>query len=105
MSAKSQIAASNGLPLAGTVLITVNDPDKPTVTPIARRFHEMGFEILATSGTEQVKPGSGLQSAEQPSPSMLLPSSQASPSTMPSPHFELQPVPAPSPEHEGSYWQ
>src|SRR5215467_12201733 len=49
--AKSQIAASNGLPLGGAVLITVNEPDKPTVTPIARRFHEMGFEILATSGT------------------------------------------------------
>ena len=26
------------------MLITVIDSDKPTVTPIARRFHEMGFE-------------------------------------------------------------
>jgi len=33
------------------VLITVVDSDKPTVTPIARRFHEMGFDIVATSGT------------------------------------------------------
>jgi carbamoyl-phosphate synthase large subunit len=33
------------------VLITVVDSDKPTVTPIARRFHEMGFKILATAGT------------------------------------------------------
>jgi carbamoyl-phosphate synthase large subunit len=49
--AKSQLAAQNGLPLEGTVLVTVNDPDKPTVTPIARRFHEMGFRVLATSGT------------------------------------------------------
>jgi carbamoyl-phosphate synthase large subunit len=49
--AKSQLAAQNGLPLSGTVLITVNDPDKPTVTPIARRFHEMGFQLLATAGT------------------------------------------------------
>jgi carbamoyl-phosphate synthase large subunit len=49
--AKSQLAASNGLPLEGTVLITVNDSDKPTVTPIARRFHEMGFTVFATSGT------------------------------------------------------
>ncbi|HEY9227472.1 MAG TPA: carbamoyl phosphate synthase large subunit, partial [Gemmatimonadaceae bacterium] len=49
--AKSQLAASNGLPLEGGVLITVVDSDKPTVTPIARRFHEMGFKILATSGT------------------------------------------------------
>jgi carbamoyl-phosphate synthase large subunit len=49
--AKSQLAASNGLPLQGAVLITVVDSDKPTVTPIARRFHEMGFEVLATAGT------------------------------------------------------
>jgi carbamoyl-phosphate synthase large subunit len=49
--AKSQLAASNGLPVEGTVLITVIDADKPTVTPIARRFHEMGFDSDATSGT------------------------------------------------------
>ncbi|HEY4133553.1 MAG TPA: ATP-grasp domain-containing protein, partial [Gemmatimonadaceae bacterium] len=49
--AKAQLAASNGLPLDGVVLITVIDSDKPTVTPIARRFHEMGFEIMATAGT------------------------------------------------------
>jgi len=58
--AKSQIAASNGLPLSGTVLITVNDSDKPTVTPIARRFHEMGFKILATLGTARYLRGRGV---------------------------------------------
>jgi carbamoyl-phosphate synthase large subunit len=31
--------------------VTVNDHDKPTVTPIARRFHELGFRIFATQGT------------------------------------------------------
>jgi carbamoyl-phosphate synthase large subunit len=49
--AKSQLAAANGLPLEGSVLITVVDSDKATVTPIARRFHEMGFKISATAGT------------------------------------------------------
>jgi carbamoyl-phosphate synthase large subunit len=49
--AKAQLAASNGLPLEGSILITVNDPDKATVTPIARRFQEMGFKVLATTGT------------------------------------------------------
>jgi carbamoyl-phosphate synthase large subunit len=49
--AKAQLAASNELPLDGAVLITVNDPDKATVTPIARRFQEMGFDIIATAGT------------------------------------------------------
>src|SRR4051812_11466765 len=60
--AKAQQAASNALPLEGAVLITVNDPDKPTVTPIARRFHEMGFEIVATSGTSRYLRGRGVPS-------------------------------------------
>jgi carbamoyl-phosphate synthase large subunit len=51
--AKAQIGAEGGLPLEGAVFVTVNDSDKPTVLPIARRFHEMGFRILATEGTQQ----------------------------------------------------
>src|SRR5687767_1040141 len=49
--AKAQMAADNTLPTTGAILITVNDPDKPTATPIARRIHAMGFRILATPGT------------------------------------------------------
>jgi carbamoyl-phosphate synthase large subunit len=49
--AKAQIAAGNPLPLSGRIVVTVHDQDKPNVTPIVRRFHEMGFEIWATSGT------------------------------------------------------
>jgi carbamoyl-phosphate synthase large subunit len=49
--AKAQMGADNTLPTSGAILITVNDPDKPTVTPIARRIHAMGFRILATPGT------------------------------------------------------
>jgi len=39
--AKAQIAADGSLPLAGGIFVTVNDSDKPTVLPIARRFHEL----------------------------------------------------------------
>ncbi len=49
--AKAQIAAGNGLPMSGTVFITVNDRDKPNVLPVARRFHAMGFSLVATEGT------------------------------------------------------
>jgi carbamoyl-phosphate synthase large subunit len=49
--AKSQLAASNGLPTGGTVMITVTDTDKANVTPIARRLHAMGFSVVATDGT------------------------------------------------------
>jgi carbamoyl-phosphate synthase large subunit len=49
--AKAYAAAGMELPLEGSVIITVNDHDKPTMTPIARRLHDMGFKILATEGT------------------------------------------------------
>ncbi len=49
--AKAQLAADNELPLGGAIFITVNDGDKPTVIPLARRFHEMGFALYATDGT------------------------------------------------------
>src|SRR5207237_10665239 len=51
--AKAQIAADGSLPLEGGILVTVNDSDKPTVVPIVRGFHEMGFRIVATEGTEE----------------------------------------------------
>ena len=50
--AKAQTSAGNHLPEGGgTLIITVNDSDKPTMTPIARRFHDLGFRVLATAGT------------------------------------------------------
>ncbi len=49
--AKAELAAGNGLPLEGTVFVTVNDRDKPNAVAITRRFHDMGFKIVATRGT------------------------------------------------------
>ena len=49
--AKAEISAGMPLPTEGAVCVTVNDLDKATVTPIVRRFHDMGFRILATEGT------------------------------------------------------
>ncbi|HTS89436.1 MAG TPA: carbamoyl-phosphate synthase large subunit [Gemmatimonadales bacterium] len=49
--AKAQHAADGALPMEGGVFITVNDHDKVTVVPIARRLHELGFTIFATDGT------------------------------------------------------
>ena len=58
--AKAQLAADNALPLTGAIFVTVNDSDKPTVTPIARRFHEMGFVLYATDGTARYLRGLGV---------------------------------------------
>ncbi|HUQ20729.1 MAG TPA: carbamoyl-phosphate synthase large subunit, partial [Gemmatimonadaceae bacterium] len=57
---KAQLAADNKLPGEGTILLTVNDFDKDGVTPIARRFHEMGFRLLATQGTARHLRGRGI---------------------------------------------
>jgi carbamoyl-phosphate synthase large subunit len=51
--AKAQASVDGTLPLEGTVFITVNDHDKPTVVPIARRFHDLGFRLVATDGTAE----------------------------------------------------
>jgi carbamoyl-phosphate synthase large subunit len=50
---KAQAAAGVSLPTAGTVFITVTDADKAAATQLAARFHDLGFEIIATRGTAQ----------------------------------------------------
>jgi len=50
---KAQEAAGVALPADGTVFITVTDTDKAAATQLAARFHDLGFKIIATSGTAQ----------------------------------------------------
>jgi carbamoyl-phosphate synthase large subunit len=49
--AKAQLGSGMRLPRAGKVFISVRDEDKKKTAPIARRLHQMGFEIVATKGT------------------------------------------------------
>jgi carbamoylphosphate synthase large subunit/REP element-mobilizing transposase RayT len=49
--AKSQMAAPPPLPKTGNVFISVKDSDKAGVVSVAREFVELGFQIIATSGT------------------------------------------------------
>src|SRR3954466_9796916 len=50
---KAQAAAGVSLPTEGTIFISVTDSDKPAATQLATRFHDLGFEVIATSGTAQ----------------------------------------------------
>ncbi len=50
---KAQAAAGVSLPEKGTIFISVTDSDKPAATQLATRFHDLGFEVIATSGTAQ----------------------------------------------------
>ncbi len=57
---KAQLSADNVLPTEGAIFITVNDSDKRGVTPIARRFHELGFRLVATTGTAKYLTARGI---------------------------------------------
>ncbi|MBN1688105.1 MAG: carbamoyl-phosphate synthase large subunit [Candidatus Omnitrophica bacterium] len=48
---KSQVAAGSHLPDKGKIFISVKNQDKRKIVPIARKFHEMGYVIVSTSGT------------------------------------------------------
>ncbi len=57
--AKAQAAAGARLPNEGTVFITVTDGDKPGAYAIASRLEDLGFRIVATTGTAQAIRGMG----------------------------------------------
>jgi carbamoyl-phosphate synthase large subunit len=50
---KAQAAAGVRLPESGAVFLSVTDTDKPAATQLATRFHDLGFEVIATGGTAQ----------------------------------------------------
>ncbi len=49
--AKAQMSAGARLPRDGTVFLSVNDEDKDGLVAIAADFQDLGFQIIATSGT------------------------------------------------------
>ncbi len=58
---KAQEATQTKIALSGTVLISVNDNDKPEVVEVAKGFAECGFKILATSGTYKLIKENGIE--------------------------------------------
>ncbi len=57
---KSQQASGLLLPSSGTVLFSVNKADQRHIAPVARRFAEAGFSLVATRGTGAVLRDAGL---------------------------------------------
>ncbi|KAA9151451.1 carbamoyl-phosphate synthase large subunit [Microbacterium lushaniae] len=58
--AKSQEAAYGGMPLSGTVFISVADADKRAVILPAHRLQELGFSLVATEGTAEILARNGI---------------------------------------------
>ncbi|MCM1159122.1 MAG: carbamoyl-phosphate synthase large subunit [Bacteroidales bacterium] len=57
---KAQEGVQSKLPLAGTVLISVNRKDKEEVVEVARSFSEDGFDIIATGNTYELINNAGI---------------------------------------------
>ncbi|HEY2427297.1 MAG TPA: carbamoyl-phosphate synthase large subunit, partial [Acidimicrobiales bacterium] len=61
--AKSQVAAGDPLPEAGTVFLSLADRDKAGGLEVARRFADLGFSIAATAGTARHLRDNGVEVA------------------------------------------
>ncbi|PTX51931.1 carbamoyl-phosphate synthase large subunit [Melghirimyces profundicolus] len=57
---KGLLAAGISLPRFGTVIATISDKDKEEAVPLFRRFHGLGYRIVATSGTADILEAEGL---------------------------------------------
>jgi carbamoyl-phosphate synthase large subunit len=59
--AKSQMAAGSPLPLSGKLFISVSEAHKREVPEIGKAFADLGFELIATSGTAAILEKAGLK--------------------------------------------
>ncbi|MDP7013320.1 MAG: carbamoyl-phosphate synthase large subunit [Verrucomicrobiota bacterium] len=59
--AKSQMASGGSLPLEGRVFISVSDAHKDEVAGLAKRFADLGFKLVSTTGTAAVLAKAGLE--------------------------------------------
>lgn len=62
--AKSQIAASQHLPVRGNVFISVNDKDKNLIINSAKELFKLGLGIYSTSGTAKILRENGINVTE-----------------------------------------
>jgi len=58
--AKAEQAAGDALPTGGTVFVSTHDRDKAALVPVAQRLGELGFALIATSGTAELLRAAGL---------------------------------------------
>ncbi len=57
---KSQLGAGTRFPKSGRVFISVRDADKSAAMDIGQAFHDLGFDLVATTGTGQALIARGL---------------------------------------------
>jgi carbamoyl-phosphate synthase large subunit len=62
--AKAELAAGVNLALEGTVFVSMNERDKTLAVPVVQEFIDLGFKIVATSGTKKVLQDNGIQDVD-----------------------------------------
>jgi len=56
---KAELGASDEIPAKGTVLISVRERDKEQLPALAKKFHDLGFKLIATKGSADIIEQSG----------------------------------------------
>jgi len=59
---KAFVAAGMNIPDSGTILATISDQDKQSALELFKRFHQIGFDFVATEGTAKILNDSGIPS-------------------------------------------
>ncbi|MBA1420366.1 MAG: carbamoyl-phosphate synthase large subunit [Epsilonproteobacteria bacterium] len=62
--AKAQFASKNNIPLEGKVFLSLTEADKPNAGEVGKMFTDLGFEIVATSGTHTALESAGVPSTK-----------------------------------------
>lgn len=62
--AKAELAAGVRLAASGTVFISMNDRDKEAAVPVVKDLIDLGFKVVATSGTRQVLREKGIENVD-----------------------------------------
>ncbi|MGV3634661.1 MAG: carbamoyl-phosphate synthase large subunit, partial [Pseudorhodoplanes sp.] len=62
--AKSQLGGGTRVPRSGTVFVSVRDSDKPRILESLKILSDMGFKIIATSGTKRYLDEQGVPSVK-----------------------------------------
>ena len=60
--AKAQIAAGNRLPSSGTAFISIKDSDKAKILSVANKLISLGFDLVATVGTNKFLKNNSIES-------------------------------------------
>src|SRR6185436_19264118 len=62
--AKSQLGGGARLPREGVVFVSVRDGDKPKILASLKALRDLGFEVVATSGTQRFLAENGVEAVK-----------------------------------------